>query len=154
MKQTQQNLEQALAGESMAYIKYMWFAKIAKDAGYEDVAGHFEWTANQEIKHAWGHLELLHGLQVPTVEECLKLAIEGETYEYTTMYPLMEEQARLDNNSEAAEEAREQITESREHAEQFQQMLDVMDLAERRFTALKRVEKKHADNYQKILETL
>lgn len=154
MKQTYENLEQALAGESMAYIKYMWFAKIAKDAGYQDVAEHFEWTASQEIKHAWGHLELLHNLEIPSVEQCLQMAIEGETYEFTTMYPEMEEQARLDNNSEAAEEARAQILESEEHAYQFTKLLDTVALAERRFAALKRVEQKHAEKYETLLESL
>jgi len=154
MDETYNNLEKALAGESMAYIKYMWFAKIAKDAGYYDVAEHFQLTADQEIKHAWGHLELLHNLEIPSVEQCLQLAIDGETYEYTTMYPQMEEQARLDNNSEAAEEARAQIQESEEHALEFQKLLEVVELAERRFAALKRVERNHAEKYEALLESL
>ena len=55
------NLEKALAGESMAHIKYRYFAKLARAEGFEDVAKHFEHTADQEILHAWGHLELLIG---------------------------------------------------------------------------------------------
>ena len=88
---TLQNLESALAGESMAHIKYRYFAKIAREEGFEDVAKHFEHTADQEIKHAWGHLELLIGK--PSTKECLQKAIDGETYEYTEMYPRMEEEA-------------------------------------------------------------
>ena len=61
MSVTLKNLESALAGESMAHIKYRYFAKIAREEGYEDVAKHFEHTADQEILHAWGHLELLIG---------------------------------------------------------------------------------------------
>ena len=61
MSVTVKNLESALAGESMAHIKYRYFAKIAREEGFEDVAKHFEHTADQEIKHAWGHLELLIG---------------------------------------------------------------------------------------------
>lgn len=153
-KQTYQNLERAFGGESMAHVKYMWFAKICRDAGYEDVANHFEHTANQEIKHAWGHLQLLHNLEIPSVQECLQMAIEGETYEYTTMYPEMEEAARLELNSEAAEEFQEQINESSEHANEFQQILDTIAIAERRFSALKQVEKRHANNYKKLLESI
>lgn len=151
---TFKNLESAFAGESQAYVKYLWFSKICREAGYDDVADHFEWTANQEIKHAWGHLELLHNLEIPTVEQCLEMAIEGETYEFTTMYPEMEEAARLENNSEAVEEFQEQIEESTQHAEEFQQILDTMLLAERRFGALKRVEERHANNYRKLLESI
>ncbi len=91
---TLRNLEKALAGESMAHIKYRYFAKIAREEGFEDVAKHFEETANQEIKHAWGHLELLIGR--PDTKECLRKAIDGETYEYTEMYPQMEEEAWLE----------------------------------------------------------
>ena len=55
------NLEKALAGESMAHIKYRYFAKIAKEEGFDEVASHFWHTADQELLHAWGHLELLIG---------------------------------------------------------------------------------------------
>ena len=41
MSITLKNLESALAGESMAHIKYRYFAKIARDEGYEDIAKHF-----------------------------------------------------------------------------------------------------------------
>ena len=61
MSITIKNLESALAGESMAHIKYRYFAKIARAEGFEDVAKHFEHTADQELLHAWGHLELLVG---------------------------------------------------------------------------------------------
>ena len=106
---TLQNLESALAGESMAHIKYRYFAKIAREEGFEDVAKHFEHTADQEIKHAWGHLELLIGK--PSTKECLQKAIDGETYEYTEMYPRMEEEAERERNEEALLEARLQAAE-------------------------------------------
>ena len=96
MSITIENLESALAGESMAHIKYRYFAKLARAEGFEDVAKHFEETADQEIKHAWGHLELLIGK--PDTRKCLELAIEGETYEFTTMYPQFERQAKAEHN--------------------------------------------------------
>jgi rubrerythrin len=148
MSVTLKNLEGALAGESMAHVKYRYFAKIAREAGFEDVAQHFEHTADQEILHAWGHLELLIGK--PTVKECLEKAIAGETYEYTEMYPEFEKQANIENNSASAEFA-EQARESKEHAEQFMQ---VLAKAERRFAALAKVEKRHAAAYQQVLEAL
>jgi rubrerythrin len=149
MSITLKNLESALAGESMAHIKYRYFAKIAREEGFEDVAKHFEHTADQEIKHAWGHLELLIGK--PSTKECLEKAIEGETYEFTTMYPDFKRAAELEGNTKAAFEADHQIEESKEHAEQF---AAVLAKAEKRFAALQKVEQRHAQAYQAVLGTL
>lgn len=149
MSVTIKNLESALAGESQAHIKYRYFAKLARAEGFEDVAKHFEHTADQEILHAWGHLELLIGK--PDTKRCLELAIEGETYEYTQMYPHFEAIALREGELRAAEEAREQTEESRVHAEQFKK---VLELAKKRFAALAKVEKRHAEAYQKVKENL
>ena len=149
MSLTLKNLESALAGESMAHIKYRYFAKIAREEGFEDVAKHFEHTADQEIKHAWGHLELL--IEKPDTRRCLELAIEGETYEYTQMYPKMQEEALREDNYGAFAEAEAQTEESRQHAEEFRAILAK---AEKRFAALAKIEKRHADAYQAKLEAL
>jgi len=143
------NLEKALAGESMAHIKYRYFAQLARAQGYTEIADHFDHTADQEIKHAWGHLELLIGK--PTVRETLEMAIEGETYEYTEMYPQFEAIAIREGLVEAAKEAVEQAAESKLHAEEFKKILDK---AEKRFAALKKVEKRHAEAYQQVLGAL
>ena len=149
MSVTLKNLESALAGESMAHIKYRYFARIAREEGHEEVAKHFEHTADQELKHAWGHLELLIGK--PTTKECLEKAIEGETYEFTHMYPDFERSARLEGNESAVAEAQNQIAESKEHAEQF---AAVLAKAEKRFNALKKVEERHANAYKQVLGDL
>jgi rubrerythrin len=146
MSLTLKNLESALAGESMAHIKYRYFAKIAREEGFEDVAKHFEHTADQEIKHAWGHLELLIGK--PSTKECLQKAIDGETYEYTEMYPQFESVAVAEGNLHAEKEMRGQIQESFEHAEAFKA---VLAKAEKRFNALKKVEERHANAYKQVL---
>jgi rubrerythrin len=146
MSATMKNLESALAGESMAHIKYRYFAKLARAEGFEDVAKHFEHTADQEILHAWGHLELLIGK--PSTKECLEKAIEGETYEFTRMYPDFEAIAIAEGNMEVGNEMRSQIEESIEHAGQF---ADILKKAEKRFAALAKVEKRHAEAYQKVL---
>ena len=149
MSITIKNLESALAGESQAHIKYRYFARIARAEGYEEVAKHFEHTADQEILHAWGHLELLVGK--PTTKECLEMAIAGETEEFTHMYPTMLAEAVEEGNQQAATEAQHQIAESKEHAEQF---AAVLARAEQRFAALARVEKRHAEAYQQVMEAL
>ena len=149
MSATLANLEKALAGESMAHIKYRYFAKIAMEEGYEEVAKHFWHTADQELLHAWGHLELLIGK--PSTKECLEKAIEGETYEFTTMYPEFETIANREGELHVEKEMRSQIEESFEHAEQFKA---VLAKAEKRFNALKKVEERHANAYKKVLEAL
>jgi rubrerythrin len=146
MSVTLKNLESALAGESMAHIKYRYFAKLARAEGFEEVAKHFEHTADQEILHAWGHLELLIGK--PDTRKCLEMAIEGETYEFTEMYPRMQDEAWREGNDAAAQEAMDQAAESKEHAEQFK---EVLAKAEKRFTALKKVEERHANAYKQVL---
>ena len=141
-------MESALPGESQAHIKYRYFAKIARSEGHEEVARHFEHTADQELLHAWGHLELLIGR--PTTKECLEKAIEGETYEFTTMYPTFKEQAAQEGHT-AVQEFQEQIEESIEHAEEFKA---VLAKAELRFAALTKIEKRHAAAYQQVMEAL
>lgn len=149
MSVTLKNLESALAGESMAHIKYRYFAKIARAEGHEEVAKHFEHTADQELLHAWGHLELLVGK--PTTKVCLEMAIEGETYEYTQMYPQFEAIAIAEGKTESAREIQEQIAESKEHAAQF---AAVLKKAEKRFAALARVEQRHAEAYTQVWESI
>jgi len=149
MSTTLKNLESALAGESMAHIKYRYFAKLARAEGFEEVAKHFEHTADQELLHAWGHLELLIGK--PTTKQCLEKAIEGETYEFTTMYPQFKNQAVGEGLSYASKEFQDQIEESQQHAAQF---TAILIKAEQRFAALAKVEKRHAEAYQQVLETM
>lgn len=149
MSQTMQNLQDAFAGESQAHTKYRYFAKIAREEGYEEIAKHFEHTANQEILHAWGHLELL--IKKPTTKECLQMAIDGETYEFETMYPNFKETAEFEGNLVFANEANMQIDESKEHAGQFKELLAK---AEKRFTALAKVEQRHAAAYQQVMESM
>ena len=149
MSITVQNLEAALAGESQAHIKYRYFAKLARAEGYEEVAAHFEHTADQELLHAWGHLELLIGK--PDTKHCLELAIEGETHEFTVMYPKMQAEAVAEGNELAAKEAQEQTQESIEHAEAFKKILAKAEL---RFKALAGVEQRHAKAYQEKLNNI
>jgi len=86
-----------------------------------------------------------------TPAKCLQYAIEGETYEYTEMYPRFRHEAMEEGNSAAVAEIDEQIDESREHAERFKA---VLEKAAKRFAALARVEEKHASHYQSTLDGL
>jgi len=149
MSITIENLKSALAGESQAHIKYRYFARIAREEGHEDVAKHFEHTADQELLHAWGHLELL--INKPSTRECLEMAIAGETEEFMYMYPRMATAALNEGNTDFASEIAQQIEESKAHADQFQR---VLEKAQKRFAALTKVEKRHAAAYQQVMEAL
>jgi len=142
------NLESAFAGESMAHIKYRYFAKIARATGDEETARVFEETADQEVQHAFGHLDLLFPKETMTPARCLQMAIEGETYEYTEMYPGFLKTAQQEGHDAAVSEINEQIAESKEHAERFQA---VLQKAAKRFAALAKVEERHANQYRAVL---
>lgn len=148
---TVQNLEAAFAGESMAHIKYRYFAKLAREAGAIEVAEVFEATADQEVAHAIGHLDLLYPKSKLTPARALEVAIEGETYEYTEMYPKFRHLAVEEGNAAAVAEFDEQIAESKEHADAFRRTLE---LAAKRFAALAKVEERHANHYRAALDKL
>jgi len=145
---TLQNLEAAFAGESMAHIKYRYFARLAREAGDRETARVFEETADQEVQHAFGHLDLLYPKAKLTPAAALEIAIEGETYEYTEMYPNFRHLAVEEGNAAAVKEFDEQIAESKEHAESFQRTLET---AAKRFAALAKVEERHANRYKAAL---
>jgi rubrerythrin len=132
----------------MAHIKYRYFAKIARAAGDEETARVFEETADQEVQHAFGHLDLLYPKETMNPARCLQMAIDGETYEYTEMYPGFLKTAQQEGHDAAVSEINEQIAESREHAERFQA---VLQKAEKRFAALAKVEERHANQYRAVL---
>jgi rubrerythrin len=157
---TSANLEAAFGGESMANRKYLFFADVAAKLGNTALAKLFRDTAAQETEHAFAHFRLLHPELVVSdpaalspeqkqaiLSRCLELAIEGETYEYTTMYPEFAAQARSDADGGAEAEFQEQIAESKQHASIFQ-------TAGRNFGLLEPVEHHHADRYGVALRAL
>jgi rubrerythrin len=157
---TQANLEAAFGGESMANRKYLFFADVAKTLGDADLARLFRDTAAQETEHAFAHFRLLHPELVidnpkalsaeekrKVLARCLELAIEGETYEYTTMYPEFASQARADRDGEAAAEFVAQEDEAREHAAIFRR-------AASNFGFLAPIERHHAERYGVALDAL
>ena len=95
---TEKNLLDAFAGESQARNRYTFFASVAKKEGYEQIAGVFEETANQEKEHAKRLFKFLEGGMVEitakypagmigTTAENLKAAAEGEHEEHAVLYP-------------------------------------------------------------------
>lgn len=96
--QTEQNLLKSFAGESQARSRYVFFASKAKKEGYEQIAGNFTETADQEKEHAERFFKFLEGGMVEitasypagmigTTIENLKAAADGENEEWTDLYP-------------------------------------------------------------------
>ncbi len=96
MTTTADNLKEAFSGESQANQKYRAFAKKAERDGFPNIAKLFLTTAEAERIHAEGHLGALDG--IGSTQQNLQAAIDGETYEYTKMYPPMLKQAEADNH--------------------------------------------------------
>jgi len=94
MATTLENLKEAFAGESQAFQKYSAFAKKAEQDGFPNIARLFRLAAQAEKIHAEAHFRSMDGIG-STVEN-LKAAIDGETYEFTHMYPPMVQQAERD----------------------------------------------------------
>ena len=97
---TQDNLQEAFAGESQANRKYLAFAKKADDEGFNRVAKLFRAAAAAETVHAHKHLKAMGGIK--STKENLEEAIEGETHEYTKMYPQMILEAEKEGGNEQA----------------------------------------------------
>lgn len=96
---TQDNLQDAFAGESQANRKYLAFAKKADADGFAQVAKLFRAAAEAETVHAHAHLRVLGGIQ-DTVAN-LKAAVEGEGFEFQEMYPKFLAEAEAEGNKPA-----------------------------------------------------
>lgn len=96
---TMDNLKEAFAGESQANRKYLAFAKKAEQDGFKQVAKLFRAAAGAETIHAHAHLRVMGGIK--TTAENVQAAVEGEGYEYQTMYPKFLADAKAENNAAA-----------------------------------------------------
>src|SRR5512140_995316 len=95
---TERNVLTAFAGESQARNRYTYFASQAKKEGYEQIAGFFLETADNEKEHAKRLFKFLEGGEsevmaafpsgiIGDTSANLKAAAAGENYEHSTMYP-------------------------------------------------------------------
>lgn len=123
---TEQNLEAAFAGESMARNKYTYYASKARKDGFVQIAKIFEETAENEKEHAKIWFKLLHGDDIPSTIDNLVDAANGENYEWTDMY------------DKFAAEARE---------EGFTKIAALFDL-------VAKIEKEHEARYRKLITNM
>ena len=138
MKETLKNLIKAFIGESQARNRYTYYSKVAKKEGYEQIASIFLETANQEKEHAkrlFEHIQELKGetneinveatapLVYDTTQENLKAAINGENYEYTSMYPEFAKVAEKEGFSKIAARLRAIAVAEKHHEERYKKLL-------------------------------
>ncbi len=123
MPTTLENLATAFAGESQANRKYLAFAKKAEAEGLPQIARVFRAAADAETIHALGHFNNMGG--VGTTLENLTAAVQGETYEYTQMYPPMLAQAEQEKHKAKTMFGFANKAE-KVHAGLFQQALDAL----------------------------
>ena len=131
------NLKEGIKGETTASAKYAAFAQKAREAGHDTIAKLFDAASKAEGIHAENHKKVLESLgekmddftpefELKTTAENLQAAIDGETYEVTTMYPQFLEDARNEK----------------------------VEKAVKSFTWAMDTEKKHQDYYTKALTAL
>ncbi len=119
---TEANLKEAFAGESQARNKYTYFASVAKKEGYEQISGIFLETADHEKEHAKKALKFLKG--IGDTQANLQASIDGENYEWTSMYRDFEKVAREEGFDEIADFFHEVAEVEEEHEIRFQKLLD------------------------------
>jgi len=131
------NLITAIIGETNASAKYALISEEAFMQGHNGIATMFAAASYAETIHVWNHTSVLEELGEaievdadPQIGEDLieniQKAIEGETEEFTEMYPPMIEQAKKENHLAAV----------------------------RSFTYAKKAEERHAILYSETLELL
>ncbi len=118
---TEKNLLEAFAGESMARNKYTYFAKVAQEAGFEQIAALFLQTAENEKEHAQLWFKDLGELG-DTAENLLHAA-EGENHEWTDMYVRMAREADAEGFHELAEQFRGVAAIEKRHEERYRALL-------------------------------
>lgn len=120
---TFQNLAAAFAGESQARTKYDFFASQAKKDGYEQIAAIFAETANNEKEHAKLWYKRLSGGKIGPTTENLKIAAEGENYEWTEMYKEFAAVAREEGYNDIAAQMDGVAAVEKEHEERYLALL-------------------------------
>jgi len=142
MKKTVENLAKAFIGESQARNRYTLYAKVAKKEGYEQLSEIWLNTAENEREHAKWAMRMINSLKeeadedlseitveadAPTILgdtiENLKASIEGETYEYTEMYPEFADTAEEEGYEDIAERLRAIGRVEEHHEERFTRIL-------------------------------
>lgn len=136
---TQDNLRSAFGGESQAHMRYRIWAQTAEREGFPNVARLFNATSDAEQIHATLHFKALRdeagdfavtsmaGFGLSNTSDNLQGAINGETFEYTEMYPAYIAVAELQGEKEAIDAYRFAVEAEKVHAARFTQAKEFVD---------------------------
>lgn len=131
---TEQNLLKSFAGESQARSRYTFFASVAKKEGYEQIAGVFMETAEQEKEHAKRFFKFLEGGMVEitaaypagvigNTQQNLEAAAAGENEEWSDLYPEFADVADAEGFPAIAKVFREIAKVEAEHEKRYRTLL-------------------------------
>lgn len=147
---TEKNLLAAFAGESQARNRYTFFASVARKEGFEQIAGIFAETADNEKEHAQLFFEHLKGGDVEitakypagvvgTTKDNLRAAAAGEHLEWGTLYPQFGAAAKKEGFKDIAETFQEIASVESNHEKRYLKLLDNVekDQVYKRPTAVK-----------------
>jgi rubrerythrin len=133
--ETEKNLLKAFAGESQARNRYTYFTNVAKKEGFEQIAGIFQETADNEKEHAeiffkhleGGDVEIVASYpagKIRTTAENLLAAAEGEHMEWGTLYPTFEKIARKEGLENVAESFKQIAEVEERHEKRYRKLLE------------------------------
>ncbi len=125
MSKTDRNLWSAIVSEALAHLKYNAYAHRALEEGHPEVAQVFQEVAGAETIHGMNHLRVSGALKTTSVN--LRTVTEGESKEYSTMYPKMIQDALDEGRQDAADSFALAMDRERHHLEVFTNALELLD---------------------------
>ena len=125
MSKTDKNLWSAIVGAALAYLKYNAYAHRALEEGLPEIAQVFQEVAGAETIHGLNHLRVSG--DIGSTLENLRTVTEGESKEFSTMYPRMIRDAQDEGRGDAADSFSLAMERERHHLEVFTQALDQLE---------------------------
>lgn len=126
LTKTERNLWNAIVGEAMAYLKYNAFAHKALEEGYPEVAQVFQEVAGAETIHGMNHLRVAG--EIRSTIDNLRIVTEGETKEFSFMYPRMIRDAQDEGRQDAVSSFALALEREKHHLEVFTQALKQLEI--------------------------
>ncbi len=125
LTKTERNLWNAIIAEAVAYLKYNAYAHKALEEGHPEVAQVFQEVAGAETIHGLNHLRVSGDIK--STAENLRAVTEGETKEFSTVYPRMIRDAVAEGRTEAAESFALALEREQRHLEVFTEALQQLE---------------------------
>ena len=125
LTKTERNLWSAIVAEALAHLKYNAYAHRALEEGHPEVAQVFQEVAGAETIHGMNHLRVSGALD--TTSANLRTVTEGESKEYSTMYPKMIQDALDEGRQDAADSFALAMDRERHHLEVFTDALELLE---------------------------